>query len=519
MLKRCMKFRYKATHLYLCIVVWLAGCGGLAEEPRIVATFQPPTPVAEIVLPSQTPNLAQGAQVFADHCTDCHGVNGQGDGSLVLSGQLPQAPPDFTDQVNVRADSPVEWFSIITHGRLDRLMPPWGDSLSDQERWAVTMHSYTLRTQPDELTRGQTVWLDQCAACHGETGAGEGLRAGEFASTLLNLAAPDALVEQSDLALLDTFTDNPNHAFGDSLNESERWAVIAYMRGLSLVNVPEPQTVIPDATAEVVYELTDDPSVIVITNLVMQITDEQNSLQVAEIITFRNTSDRIFSGSTIAGINRATSVTIPIPVGAQIVDTASDPQRFVLSSDSSALIDTQPLLPGEDHLVHVIYNLPYDGAIEVPLSYALDGSVRLLVETGNLTVSASSLTGIGAQMMGGVIFEGYSAELSQPASESVSFSITRVAVNNSSTPPTNLLSSVLIALGGLTLLGAAILFYVVRRQPAPASGELREFIIEQIAELDRLYEQTKIDPAAYQDRRTQLKSQLAKLMLRSEKSK
>src|SRR5688500_198415 len=98
----------KAGGFYLSIValLWLAGCGGLAAEQPIVATFQPAAPATEdIVLPSAPPDLALGAQIFADNCAACHGIGGQGNGSLVVSGQLPQAPPDFTDQAAVRAQS------------------------------------------------------------------------------------------------------------------------------------------------------------------------------------------------------------------------------------------------------------------------------------------------------------------------------------------------------------------------------------------------------------------------------
>src|SRR5690242_4509938 len=70
----------------------LAGCGGLAGEPRIVSTLPPSTAApTEAPYPSSPPDIAAGAQIFAENCTRCHGVGGAGDGELVKSGQVP--PP------------------------------------------------------------------------------------------------------------------------------------------------------------------------------------------------------------------------------------------------------------------------------------------------------------------------------------------------------------------------------------------------------------------------------------------
>src|SRR5688500_19719820 len=108
-------------------------------------------------------------------------------------------------------------------------------------------------------------------------------------------------------------------------------------------------------------------------------------------------------------------------------------------------------------------------------------------------------------MMGGVIFEGFGAALSRPAGTVLTMSVSRSGAGSAAPTglPANLLASVLIALGGFALLAAAVLFFFMRRHPAapPADRALQAFIVEQIAELDALYEQGKIDPAAYQERR------------------
>jgi hypothetical protein len=211
-----------------------------------------------------------------------------------------------------------------------------------------------------------------------------------------------------------------------------------------------------------------------------------------------------------AGRSGQTSVSITLPPGAQVINTGGDAQRYVLSEDGRRLMDTAPVFPGGDHLVHVIYALPYEGStnIQLPLDYTLDGTVQLLVEADRLSVSSEQLTPLGPQTMQGMVFQGYAATLSLAAGEVLSFSVAGSPTGQIAGIPTpNLLAYGLIAIGSLSLLVAAALYYFGRRMPA-SNQQLREVIIEQIAELDELHTQGKIDPGAYQERRAKLKARL-----------
>jgi mono/diheme cytochrome c family protein len=130
---------------------FLAACGGLAGEPRIVATIPQPTPFPEDF--SYLANLASGAQIFAENCTRCHGIGGAGDGELVLSGQI-QNIPNLTDQQARANESPQDWFNTITNGRVENLMPPWRDALTAEQRWDVAFYAYTLAYTPEQVALG-----------------------------------------------------------------------------------------------------------------------------------------------------------------------------------------------------------------------------------------------------------------------------------------------------------------------------------------------------------------------------
>ena len=228
--------KYPKKLLWLIVLISLAGCGGLAGEPQIVATLAPrPTAVPETGYPPNPPDLSAGAQIFAANCVRCHGDAGRGDGELVLAGQIPEPPRDFTDPATIRDQTPIAWYDVISNGRLDKLMPPWNGSLSEQERWDVALYSYTLSYQSDGIAQGQQIWAANCAQCHGENGRGN--PDGETNGG--DVTGQELLAGLSDTALFDSISQGTANmpAFADTLTEDERWNVIAYNRTLSLANV------------------------------------------------------------------------------------------------------------------------------------------------------------------------------------------------------------------------------------------------------------------------------------------
>lgn len=617
--------RYRLSPALL-IVLFLSACGGLGGEPRIVATLPPVTPQPTAAPPSDQPELIRGAAIFAENCTRCHGEGGRGDGELALTGQLPTPPRDFTDPATAREQTVAAWFDVITNGRIETLMPPWRDSLSESDRWAVAMYTYTMSYHPDELAQGAAVWEANCAACHGETGAGDGARAGEF-ENVADLTQLADLVDASDAAIFDMLTntaDGDPHAFGETLDEAERWAVIAFARTLSLDNtaVIEADAPAETATAEVevaaapdvqgtvrgqvvngtlgsaamtglnvtlrifdsplneethettlnadgsfafedvaispdrayiattlyqdrvftsdmvsgdtsagmlelpitVFETTNDPSVITINSFVAQIVQAEGSLQVAQIVRFSNASNTIFTLDETLDGDRHPSVNVPMPQGAEILSTADDPNRYTLSSDGRTLIDTLPVYPGQNHLVHIIYRLPFDGSarVELPLDYPLQGLVRLLVEPGSLTIRGDQVPSLGTQSLGSAVVEAYGAEVTLPAGSTLRYEIAGAgAVQPALVLTSDLLPYILIAVGSASILVAAALYYFGRRSPTPAGNDdrARQILIEQIAELDDLNQKGQIDPAAYKERRERLKARLASLMTPTEQGK
>ena len=128
------------------------------------------------VLPSATPEALPGLELFAERCANCHGETGQGDGALIQ--QAGSTPPMPFNAEYIRAAQPSVMFQQITNGEAAVGMPPFGPASSnpidDPGRWNLVAAVYSLATLPEDVAAGQVVYEAQCAACHGDTGAGDG---------------------------------------------------------------------------------------------------------------------------------------------------------------------------------------------------------------------------------------------------------------------------------------------------------------------------------------------------------
>jgi mono/diheme cytochrome c family protein len=226
------------------VVLTLAGCGGLAGEPRIVSTAPLPTVTVtsppDLGHPPTRVSIERGAEIFGgdQSCSTCHGIGGKGDGPVASNFTCPL--PDFTDADFARSQRITDWFTIATQGNGSTgttcLMPPWNARLNEQQRWDVTSYIYSIHYKPGELLQGQQIWQTSCAACHGELGNGKGPVAQKSARPVPDFTDPAYMIAISDTALFKTVTNGLGSAmpaFKDSLSDDQRWAAVAYARSLA----------------------------------------------------------------------------------------------------------------------------------------------------------------------------------------------------------------------------------------------------------------------------------------------
>jgi mono/diheme cytochrome c family protein len=100
-------------------------------------------------LPAQ--NAPDGTTLYEQSCAACHGSDGRGRTSVELGFETPV--PDFTDCDFANREPDADWGAIIHQGGpvrgFDRMMPAFGEALSDAEIAAVLLHVRGFCRNPD----------------------------------------------------------------------------------------------------------------------------------------------------------------------------------------------------------------------------------------------------------------------------------------------------------------------------------------------------------------------------------
>ena len=89
-------------------------------------------------LPAGDENLIAGAQIYGRQCAICHGLPQQPK-TMIARGEFPPPPQLFEAHEMVTDDPEGATYWKVSHGIRLSGMPGFGDTLSDTERWQVTM--------------------------------------------------------------------------------------------------------------------------------------------------------------------------------------------------------------------------------------------------------------------------------------------------------------------------------------------------------------------------------------------
>ena len=214
-----MKFRIA---ILILLATLLSACNlTLAEDVTPPPGYVPPTPVPTLVLvPPQTPNIANGEAIYFEKCAACHGNTGLGDGAQGI--QLGVTVPAFALPEIARPASPASWYTTVTRGKIERFMPPFA-SLNDQQRWDVVAYVMSLHTSKEEIARGKEIFDANCADCPLDYYKDQNKM-----SSLSTVA----------LARIVRIGNEDIKAFGENLSDDDMWAVAEYLRSLTYDTTP-----------------------------------------------------------------------------------------------------------------------------------------------------------------------------------------------------------------------------------------------------------------------------------------
>lgn len=172
--------------------------------------------------------MAGGDVVFADNCAPCHGSGGAGrpgypvlaDDQWLWGGTLDAI--EYTLIHGIRSGRPEERFSLMPAFGIDGI-------LAREEIAAVAAHVLSLSGRGEGSEQGQQIFVEQCAACHGEDGTG-----------IIELGAPDLtddiwLYGGTEEEIVAQIT-NPRHgvmpAWSGRLGDAEIKQVTIYVHSL-----------------------------------------------------------------------------------------------------------------------------------------------------------------------------------------------------------------------------------------------------------------------------------------------
>ena len=239
----------RVVTLLLFSAIFIAGCSlaGDVTPPADLATAQAAQAMQSRETPSPQPiqneetaeegastastDLQAGAVIYGEKCAPCHGETGLGDGALADNLAFPPSP--LGDQTFMRQAIPSEWYSVVTEGRIERVMPPF-ESLSDAERWVVVTYALNLGVSRLDITRAQTLFESHCATCHGQGGTG---------GVGPDLTAAERMLSRSRADLFTSISEAGGEmpAFAGILDEADRWSLAAHVQQLALDSAPADQ--------------------------------------------------------------------------------------------------------------------------------------------------------------------------------------------------------------------------------------------------------------------------------------
>ena len=238
-----------------------------------------------LVLAASVVNAApDGAELYHQHCTVCHGDDGRGGVGVPLS------LPSFINSVSD------EYLSLtIRLGRPGRIMPAF-PKLSDAQVNAIVKHmrswtnepAVTHNTEPVEgdAERGEELYAEHCADCHGEDGKG-GTGTGVTFSRKRKLPIiapalnnPGFLASATDEMIRDTLIHGRkgtpmSPSVEEGLSDEDVDDIVSFIRSYEKQQSDKSETEVVEAviTAESPYSIEET-----IENIKMAITDQNFTL-------------------------------------------------------------------------------------------------------------------------------------------------------------------------------------------------------------------------------------------------
>lgn len=266
----------------------------------------------------------------------------------------------------------------------------------------------------------------------------------------------------------------------------------------------------------VIYDMTDDTSLLVVDDVRLFFDYSDSGIQVVGIYSFRNPTDK----TVVVTLENGDEIPfIKIPEGTTVdgYETLQDSQPFVNMENGFALPPSE-----RSYGLAAFSTVPKQKEFEIKQPFVLPvTSLSVLLPQG-VTAEGSRLTGEGQQAIQNFNFEVYTVN-NLPAGEIIQFTVSGEpddatgSTADASTVNQNLLFGA--AALGLALIAAGAWLYMRDRNKGDETDEdpeeefeSSEDVLDAIVALDDLHRDKKISSEAYQKRRAELKEILKEMM-------
>jgi len=270
--------------------------------------------------PDAPPSVSGGRALWTENCVPCHGPTGQGDGPTAQAIENPI--PNLADPALARQRTPLENFEVIKNGRIENLMPPWGNRFNDAQIWDLTAMVWNLSVSPEDVAAGEAIYFEQCAACHGDNGTGD---TAESPAEMIDFTDLAVMSQRSQADLQAGFTSSAAHTDLADLPEAQLWQSLDYIRTFSLA-LPQSNGLL---TGQVLNATTNQPQ----GNIEVKLLAFQNETLVNTLTTQTDENGRY----TFEDLATDHSIFYMVEGSYQDISYSSQPVPFVPDSNETTL--------------------------------------------------------------------------------------------------------------------------------------------------------------------------------------
>ncbi|MDR4517558.1 MAG: CopD family protein [Nitrosomonas sp.] len=133
-----LRWNWKAKMLAPCALAITAL--GIALPPITIEAY--PETYLKPLIPLDAISISNGAQLYAEHCADCHGPQGKGNGKLAQT--LSTEPTDLLTEPHTVRHTVGNFYHWIAHGLPGTDMPGFSESLEEEDIWDVVNFLHIL---------------------------------------------------------------------------------------------------------------------------------------------------------------------------------------------------------------------------------------------------------------------------------------------------------------------------------------------------------------------------------------